>query len=583
MDSDQFEDSNEKEIKYSEQYDILSSDNSSIVISSSDDVESSISHESRVQAVDAGQNYREIVFRRPSSSHSDSTITSEGSREDVFRYILTRSSNNDERCDNIDNCDRNAAVRSEENSETRLDYDLHNEGIENDIHFVEPIHTIMIPTAEVDLGDNEEERPFKLKIGRLVLCDDSFTLLINKNVCILIIGIILICHIAFIIYKNISNGRSSMRQIPDILFQLSNNHTENSPQQKALQWMLHNDDISPEQDRDTLVQRYVLMAFFFSLSGETWRDNTGFGSKMHECSWKGLICQNFEVVEIRMGTNNLRGQLPTELGLLQNLVSIELTFNKLTGSIPPQVGHLKSLQNLFLGNNLLSSMSDSFFTNNSLQHFTIYDNSFEGTLNTNIGKMRQLKLLYFGNNEFSGTIPSELQNLKNIEDFRVGNTKIHGTVPSFLGEFPSLKFLMLHENKLTGTLPSSLGNLSQLKDIVVPSNKLTGTIPDSLYQLTEIESFIFSNNLLSGTIPHSIGFKNTVETFMLSSNNFSGTIPNSIGEFTQITRLNLHWTSLSGVIPSIICGYATTKIANFTADCAGENPKVRCSCCSMCL
>jgi len=579
MDSaDQFANSNENERKYSEEDDFSSFGNTSNAISSSDDDESSISHESRVQAVDAGQNYKETVLRRPSVSHSVSSITSERRGEDFFQVTLAISPNNHASYYNNENGDRNSDARSEGNSETYVDGDSHNEENEHDIHFVDPLRAIIIPIAEADLGENEEERPFRLKVGRLVLCDDSFLFLINMKLCILIIGIVFICSIYII-----SKDRPSMRQIPDILFQLSNNHTDDSPQQKALQWMLHNDEISPEQDRDTLVQRYVLMTFFFSLSGEIWRDKKGFGSKMHECSWMRLICEDFEVVEIRMATNNLRGQLPTELGLLQNLVSIDLRFNKLTGSIPPQVGHLKSLQNLFLGHNQLSSMSDSFFTNNSLQHFTIYNNTLEGTLNTNIGKMRQLKLLNLGENEFSGTIPSELQNLKDIEDFRVVNTKIHGTVPSFLGEFPSLKILRLHENKLTGTLPSILGNLSQLKEIFLSVNKLTGTIPDSLYQLTEIESFIFNNNLLSGTIPHSIGFKNTVETFMLSYNNFSGIIPNSIGEFTQVTRLNLHWTSLSGVIPSIICAYANTEITNFTADCAGENPKVRCSCCNMCL
>jgi hypothetical protein len=126
---------------------------------------------------------------------------------------------------------------------------------------------------------------------------------------------------------------------------------------------------------------------YFSTGGENWADSSGFLSAMPVCSWNessyfgefisGVRCDPL-VVELRF-QNNLRGQLPTELGLLtsleylhlckfatvsssqldrsNNIVGIGLTIyllygsvgsNQLTGPIPTELGLLTSLQSLDL-------------------------------------------------------------------------------------------------------------------------------------------------------------------------------------------------------------------------------------------
>ncbi len=50
-----------------------------------------------------------------------------------------------------------------------------------------------------------------------------------------------------------------------------------------------------------------------------------------------------------LSTTNLRGQLPTELGLLSNLQHLELRLNELSGLIPTELGSLTSLVQLSLG------------------------------------------------------------------------------------------------------------------------------------------------------------------------------------------------------------------------------------------
>jgi Leucine-rich repeat (LRR) protein len=54
----------------------------------------------------------------------------------------------------------------------------------------------------------------------------------------------------------------------------------------------------------------------------------------------------------------LRGQLPTELGLLSNLQHLELRLNELSGLIPTELGSLTSLGKLDLGKSATLSSSE---------------------------------------------------------------------------------------------------------------------------------------------------------------------------------------------------------------------------------
>ena len=58
---------------------------------------------------------------------------------------------------------------------------------------------------------------------------------------------------------------------------------ENSPQNKALQWLLQQDNTNQTYDDTRLIQRYALMVLYYGLSGEQWRNQGSIGTYKHEC------------------------------------------------------------------------------------------------------------------------------------------------------------------------------------------------------------------------------------------------------------------------------------------------------------
>jgi hypothetical protein len=52
--------------------------------------------------------------------------------------------------------------------------------------------------------------------------------------------------------------------------------------------------------------------------------------------------------ELHLYRNKLKGQIPTEIGLLQDLGSMYLDNNHLTGGIPTEVGTLNQLSQIYL-------------------------------------------------------------------------------------------------------------------------------------------------------------------------------------------------------------------------------------------
>jgi hypothetical protein len=57
-----------------------------------------------------------------------------------------------------------------------------------------------------------------------------------------------------------------------------------------------------------------------------------------------------------LGSNQLTGEIPAEIGKLTNLIYLMLSSNELSGSIPPEIGNLANLQGLNLHSNQLSGL-----------------------------------------------------------------------------------------------------------------------------------------------------------------------------------------------------------------------------------
>ena len=98
--------------------------------------------------------------------------------------------------------------------------------------------------------------------------------------------------------------------------------------------------------------------------------------------------------------------------------------------------------------------------------FSMFNNTFKGTIPDTLGNLKDLIALYLDENELSGQIPTSLGQMTSMTDLRY--------VIYFLILF-SVRSLSIHVtcccgsprrlrcNKLTGTIPSELGDLIRLE------------------------------------------------------------------------------------------------------------------------
>lgn len=169
-------------------------------------------------------------------------------------------------------------------------------------------------------------------------------------------------------------------------------------EERAAQWLVHDISRGWSGSLIRLIQRYALATIWFSLNGTTqWRNNTGWVTGVDECTWFGVTCDdnNTAINQIDLKNNELHGELPTDIGLLNGLIKLDFTFNpKLTGSLPASIGNLRQLELL------------------SVERCTM-----DGSMPSTIGQLNNLNTLSLRDNRFSGTLPSEIGGCTSLQRF----------------------------------------------------------------------------------------------------------------------------------------------------------------------
>ena len=90
-----------------------------------------------------------------------------------------------------------------------------------------------------------------------------------------------------------------------------------------------------------------------------------------------------------------------------------------------------------------------------------------------IFKQTNLEELNLSNNKLDGALQSQVGNLKNLKILNLSNNNFTG-VPAEVGQLKNLEILNLSNNSLTG-LPNELGNLSKLKLLDLSGNNYSET------------------------------------------------------------------------------------------------------------
>ena len=278
--------------------------------------------------------------------------------------------------------------------------------------------------------------------------------------------------------------------------------------------------------------RIALATLYLATQGDGWNRQTNWLTEARLSDWHGVMTDSAgRVIDLRLGGNNLKGELPAELGLMQELRVLHLEGNDLSGGIPWQLGGLVHLRELRLNFNELT-----------------------GPIPSQLGDLSDLEELHLNDNDLSGEIPIELGNLISLTYFNLGHNEVSGAIPPELGKLANLKSLWLGTNKITGQIPLELGNLVNLEQLNLSHNWLTGGVPSEILNLTRLEDLSLRFNGLSGNIPTGLGTLDELRVLHLASNEFTGEIPTELGSIANLESLHLYRNRLSGEIPAELAG-----------------------------
>jgi len=312
-------------------------------------------------------------------------------------------------------------------------------------------------------------------------------------------------------------------------------------------------------------ERQVLVDLYTSTVGGNWTHRDGWlGQPGTECDWYGVGCDDARehVVALFLSSNNLGGELPSNLDDLTFLTQFYAGGNQLGGAIPPLTGFtglgvfivsgnqlsgsippLSALVNLRIfqvGGNQLTGVAPSVPTPNVLNRAgsslcpnalaRIPDTAWDaatgvipwyrdctGPTQTTIpASERQVLVdLYTstdGGNwtEHDGWLGgSEIEcdwygvecddAGEHVVGIRLSNNNLRGSLPPSLNDLLTLEFFQADDNGLTGAIPP-LPALTALKVLDLRANQLTGPIPD-LSTLTALTALSVADNQLTGPVP----------------------------------------------------------------------------------
>ncbi|KAK3268018.1 hypothetical protein CYMTET_23453 [Cymbomonas tetramitiformis] len=230
---------------------------------------------------------------------------------------------------------------------------------------------------------------------------------------------------------------------------------------------------------------------------------------------------------------SLSGSLPSDLGLLSQLVLLQLSSNNLTGTIPTELGMIKSLLSMELDNN----------------HLT-------GSIPTELGDLAKLQHMHLHTNSLAGLIPDEILQHSTLKALDLHSNSLHGSIalaaPHPSG--PPLVFqrLELYDNSLTGALPvAGLCARPGLIRVALGGNALTGTLPPCLANLTALQELRAEGNQLSGTLPEAVCLAAALTQLFLADNRLSGSLPACLLAASPLRNVSLGYNALHGTLPKV--------------------------------
>ncbi|KAK8519385.1 hypothetical protein V6N13_133310 [Hibiscus sabdariffa] len=225
--------------------------------------------------------------------------------------------------------------------------------------------------------------------------------------------------------------------------------------------------------------------------------------------------------ELNLSMNQFTGALPESLANCYSLLAIDVSHNLLTGNVPSWISGNKlmgSLQVLDLSSNdLYGEIPSNIGVLSSLVFFNMSRNHLFGSIPDSIGELKTTQVIDLSCNMLNGSIPSEIGAAVSLKELRLQRNFLSGKIPTQIVNCSSLIDLNLSQNNLSGSIPPAISNLSNLEYVDLSMNGFTGSLPKELANLSQLMFFNISHNHLRGELPLG-GFFNTIPTSSVAGN-----------------------------------------------------------------
>lgn len=330
-----------------------------------------------------------------------------------------------------------------------------------------------------------------------------------------------------------------------------------SPQSKALQWLVEQDTTIDTTDLSRLEQRYAMMVLYYNNGGTRWNLDLPFSdlTDTNECNFQGVFCEGGVITRLAWSELGILGTLPKEFSLLSSLESINLGTNEISGTISDFFFKLPNLKALDLSRNRLSStISPDIGQILELEQLALFANDLSGTLPTSLTLLSNIRYLNINaNNKLSGPILDRVLSMRHLEVLDFSYTNISGTIPSTIGQLSALRVLQTLGSKLEGEFPASeFAKLENLEVLILAATNFTdSTIPSEILQLTQLSSLVFDGPSWIGTIPSEIANLSNLDSLRISGTSMTGNLPQELAQLTNLEILFLQRNEFSGTIPDI--------------------------------